>query len=79
MMKVYCKDCKWLATNYYYPRLVGVDKYLCTNPIFTREKDTPLEVQKVYSDYKEINSNNDCKGYSGKPKSFMEKLKDEYI
>jgi hypothetical protein len=77
-MKVYCKNCKWLATNYY-AGIPGTDKYLCTNPLFTREKDTPLEKQKVYSDYKEINANNDCKGYESKSKTFMEKLKDEYI
>jgi hypothetical protein len=77
-MKVYCKKCKWLATNYY-AGIPGADKYLCTNPSFTEEKDTPLEKQKVYSDYKEINANNDCAGYIPKEKTFMEKLKDEYI
>jgi hypothetical protein len=76
-MKVYCKKCKWLATNYY-AGIPGTDKYLCTCPLIVIEKDTPLEVIKEYGNYKEINANNDCKWYTEKPKTFMEKLKDEY-
>jgi hypothetical protein len=77
-MKVYCKKCKWLSTNYY-AGIPGTDKYLCTNPLLTREKDTPLEKQNVYSDYREINANNDCKWFTEKQKSFLEKLQNEYI
>jgi hypothetical protein len=76
-MKVYCKKCKWLATNYY-GGIPGADKYLCTCPLFTDIHYTPLEPVKTYGDYKELNKNNDCKWYTEKPKTFMEKLKDEY-
>jgi hypothetical protein len=60
-MKVYCKKCKWLSKNY--NRIYG-DVYVCINPLLTREKDTPLEIVKEYCKYKEINADNNCKGYT---------------
>jgi|WetSurSiteA1Bulk_404760.scaffolds.fasta_scaffold140855_2 hypothetical protein len=78
-MKVYCKECKWLATNYYYVSgIPGTDRYLCTCPQFTATYDTPLELMLKYGDYKEINKHNDCAGFKAKTKTFMEKLRDEY-
>jgi hypothetical protein len=76
-MKVYCKKCSWLATNYY-ADIPGTDKYVCTNPQFTIYVDRPLQIEKIYGNYKELNQKNSCSGYKEKSKTFMEKLKDEY-
>jgi hypothetical protein len=77
-MKVYCKKCTWLANNYYYGSIPDADRYVCTNPRFSKEIDTPLEIRNVYEDYRQLNHSNSCSGYNEKSKTFMEKLRDEY-
>ena len=73
-MKVYCKNCDWLSMTYIYGR---IGESVCTNPRFSKDVDTPLQINKIYGDYKELNHDNSCSGYKEKSKTFMEKLRDE--